>query len=545
MASEISQGKTICVLAVVAGCFAVLWPSLFYPMLKGSFGPQHQTGCCDVVSSSDMNLVKIITDICDQSIGKVDKKRYWEMCRREIYNTCAINVTDLVSGNQVGVIDSSNKHVVDKIRSLNGSLCLKYHYGVSLTSLGVEHRLKEYNPKISNIPQERIPVHLKATKGTMHPALLEKGRAIPQPHIGPRHSGPPTPHSFKPTVQGSKPPMPGMGGANNRLGGGEGSTMNILMPMYTIGIILFFVYTMMKLLTKKNEDENYPYEKQYLPRKYSLNDDDNNDSKQQLTQNGHPKLGFVEKDTSEIEIDALRRKLEETEAAMERIVKQMILASECNRMEGTKEHETCPKEAECVDSKSINDISEVTCSTDLSITNKSDKNLCNDVEEGDMSPRSEVLGKKVIQVVNMETSEGVEGGHYWTPKEQDIKKFEIDKTTSEPISLFIPGPIPKHSQLLVSDGPHNTPGETENYESVVSSKVTLSLIPDDRENSEESIDENEAEEDDENEEEEDDEINDKDDYDDGCEESEDGSDDNEKYEYDEDTTKTNTPTKTS
>lgn len=31
----------------------------------------------------------------------------------------------------------------------------------------------------------------------MHPALLEKGRAIPQPHIGPRHHGIPTPHSFK------------------------------------------------------------------------------------------------------------------------------------------------------------------------------------------------------------------------------------------------------------------------------------------------------------------------------------------------------------
>lgn len=44
MATEISQSKTICILAVVAGCFAVLWPSLFYPMLKGSFAPHVQTG---------------------------------------------------------------------------------------------------------------------------------------------------------------------------------------------------------------------------------------------------------------------------------------------------------------------------------------------------------------------------------------------------------------------------------------------------------------------------------------------------------------------
>lgn len=44
MATEISQSKTICILAIVAGCFAVLWPSLFYPMLKGSFTPHTHTG---------------------------------------------------------------------------------------------------------------------------------------------------------------------------------------------------------------------------------------------------------------------------------------------------------------------------------------------------------------------------------------------------------------------------------------------------------------------------------------------------------------------
>lgn len=44
MATEISQSKTICILAIVAGCFAILWPSLFYPMLKGSFAPHTPTG---------------------------------------------------------------------------------------------------------------------------------------------------------------------------------------------------------------------------------------------------------------------------------------------------------------------------------------------------------------------------------------------------------------------------------------------------------------------------------------------------------------------
>lgn len=91
---------------------------------------------------------------------------------------------------------------------------------------------------------------------------------------------------------------------------------------------------------------------------------------------------------------------------------------------------------------------------------------------------SENSGKKIIQVVNMETSESVGGGHCWTPTEKE-KTSSKDTTTpiEEPISLLIPGMIPKNSQVLISDGPHNIPSETEDHEAVISSKVTLSLIP--------------------------------------------------------------------
>lgn len=78
----------------------------------------------------------------------------------------------------------------------------------------------------------------------------------------------------------------------------------------------------------------------------------------------------------------------------------------------------------------------------------------------------------------METSESVGGGHCWTPTEKEKIPSKC-KTTSieEPISLLIPGMIPKNSQVLISDGPLNTPSETEDHEAVISSKVTLSLIP--------------------------------------------------------------------
>jgi len=36
---EFGRGKTIFVLAVVVGCFAVLWPKVFYPMFTASIYP--------------------------------------------------------------------------------------------------------------------------------------------------------------------------------------------------------------------------------------------------------------------------------------------------------------------------------------------------------------------------------------------------------------------------------------------------------------------------------------------------------------------------
>ncbi|XP_022180249.1 uncharacterized protein LOC111040612 isoform X2 [Myzus persicae] len=470
MATEISQSKTICILAVVAGCFAILWPSLFYPMLKGSFAPQTHIGCCNVLSSTDVNIVKIVMDICDRVIETTDKKRKLEKCRQEIFNTCAINITDLFNENKVGKM-SHNKHLIDEIRSLNGSLCLKYHYGVSLTSLGVTHRLKESDPLMNNIPQERTPVHLRASKASMHPALMEKGRAIPQPHIGPRH-GSPTPHSFKPPIPGSRPTMGGMGGASNKMVGGDGGgAMNILMPMYTIGILLFFVYTMMKLLSKKDDVEDT------IDDKYSSHYPCGRDSKSKLQpQNLPTKLGFIEKDTI---VNAFSSLLEDVNreilsSIIEKENVPTIIENEEFKNENIDDGES-PEHV--ISNENVND----KITTKKSTSSEESKSIKSLSTSDENTTDSEISVKKIIQVVNMETSESVGGGHCWTPTEKEKIPSKC-KTTSieEPISLLIPGMIPKNSQVLISDGPCNTPLETEDHEAVISSKVTLSLIPDDR-----------------------------------------------------------------
>ncbi|XP_060843284.1 uncharacterized protein LOC132923356 isoform X2 [Rhopalosiphum padi] len=473
MATEISQSKTICILAVVAGCFAILWPSLFYPMLKGSFAPPTHTGCCNVLSNTDVNIVKIVTDICDRVIETTDKKTKLEKCRQEIFNTCAINITDLINENKVGKI-THNKHLIDEIRSLNGSLCLKYHYGVSLTSLGVTHRLKESDSLMNNIHQERTPVHLRASKASMHPALMEKGRAIPQPHIGPRH-GSATPHSFKPPIPGSRPTMGGMGVASNKITGGDGgSAMNILMPMYTIGILLFFVYTMMKLLSKKDEVEDP------IGDKYSSHYPCNRDNNSKLQpQNLPTKLGFIEKDTI---VNAFSSLLEDVNreilsSIIEKENVPTIIENEEFKNENIDEGECLTN---TISNDNVND-KITTKKSALSEESESIKSLNISEPYDEDTTDSEISVKKIIQVVNMETSESVGGGHCWTPTEKEKIPSKC-KTTSieEPISLLIPGMIPKNSQVLISDGPHNTPLETDDHEAVISSKVTLSLIPDDR-----------------------------------------------------------------
>ncbi|XP_044007928.1 resistance to inhibitors of cholinesterase protein 3 isoform X5 [Aphidius gifuensis] len=147
--SEFGIKKTILVLAVVAGCFAILWPKIFYPMI---IGPSSYTS------------------------------------------------TD----------------------------------------------------KSAPIRQERkAPIHA----GNSHPAMRERGRAIPASHIVPKVDGRPD-H----VVPKMRPPMGGGGGGRVIMssqggGGGGGSSMGIIMPLYTVGILVFFLYTMAKVLRKNSKNE--------------------------------------------------------------------------------------------------------------------------------------------------------------------------------------------------------------------------------------------------------------------------------------------------
>lgn len=45
MATELTKGKTMVILAIMAGCFAILFPKIFLPMLQQQpTNPQHLPG---------------------------------------------------------------------------------------------------------------------------------------------------------------------------------------------------------------------------------------------------------------------------------------------------------------------------------------------------------------------------------------------------------------------------------------------------------------------------------------------------------------------
>nr|ARU12125.1 resistance to inhibitors of cholinesterase 3 variant 2 [Locusta migratoria manilensis] len=255
------------ILAIVVGCFAVLWPKLFYPMLQSSISNRapldHSQACCDVIFETDVNAIKIMTEMCgnilhhhselDPKINVAFLQGKWskEMvntCRSDVLEKCGVDITAFL--NEKVRLGHSYKQMLDGIRSFNISVCLKTNFGVPPSLIGAPRRMRILSAT-RPIRQERPP-HLRPDM--LHPALRERGRAIPQSHIVPRiveKEGRPGP------IPGMRPPM---GGAGHVVPAPKtGGTMGIIMPMYTIGIVIFFMYTIMKVMFKKPSDHSSSY----------------------------------------------------------------------------------------------------------------------------------------------------------------------------------------------------------------------------------------------------------------------------------------------
>ncbi|XP_063609500.1 uncharacterized protein LOC134783533 isoform X2 [Penaeus indicus] len=142
-------------------------------------------------------------------------------------------------------------------------------------------------------------------------------------------------------MPGIRPPMGGAGGMVPPPQGKGSGAMGIIMPLYTVGIVVFFVYTIMKVLFKKGPDDDktpklkdfgldpeyrkYVFAEEYLDNsEFSTRDQmrrqarEESRSRRKVQQDQVPETKIEDE-----QLDHLRRRLEETEKAMERLMCQM------------------------------------------------------------------------------------------------------------------------------------------------------------------------------------------------------------------------------
>uniref|UniRef100_A0AAR5Q6M9 Resistance to inhibitors of cholinesterase protein 3 N-terminal domain-containing protein n=1 Tax=Dendroctonus ponderosae TaxID=77166 RepID=A0AAR5Q6M9_DENPD len=330
---EFGIKRTMLVLVIVVGCFAVVWPKIFYPMLVNSSTPQSK-----------------------------------------------------------------------------------------------QNAIKQERPSMVN------PVKL-------HPALKERGRAIygadqvttearrkrPAPIIVEGRPGP---------IPGRRPTI-GLPGEIAPSKISNYGLMGVLMPIYTIAFIIFFTYIVKKIVYKK-KPINYVGSPLYPPC-----DSDEQFEEQVFQANPHyfnrpnkdtSKIGWKERDTRDIELDQLRKRLRETELAMERIVSQMAQVPLTTQ-----------------DVVKINGV------------------LPNDEEQSS------------VTVLGMETRASCENGGKWSrPDSPVIHSSEpavaIDHSPS-PQQIFLEGSLPPQSQILVADSATEAQTDADDNSSVIlAGKMTLSVI---------------------------------------------------------------------
>uniref|UniRef100_A0A182YJ15 Resistance to inhibitors of cholinesterase protein 3 N-terminal domain-containing protein n=1 Tax=Anopheles stephensi TaxID=30069 RepID=A0A182YJ15_ANOST len=196
--SGMGPRKTMIIMVTVVGCVAILWPKVFYPMMVGN--------------GQNKNVIK-----------------------------------DHRGAGCCGV-------VLDQETFANASIS----YAASQQQQQEQNLFRKRNfapyVDIDSIRQERPP-HLRPE--AMHPAMRERGRAIPQ--AGSIHGGE-RPQSTPRIVEGRPGPIPGMRppmGAGSHQATKSANSMGFIMPLYTIGIVSFFIYTIMKLIFKKTPAAPY------------------------------------------------------------------------------------------------------------------------------------------------------------------------------------------------------------------------------------------------------------------------------------------------
>ncbi|XP_017092581.2 resistance to inhibitors of cholinesterase protein 3 isoform X2 [Drosophila bipectinata] len=454
--------KTALIIVTVIGCIAILWPKVFHPMMFGGVAPPKQNfkdqraapgGCCDVV---------------------LDREHF-------------------MNASKPGSPEPFGPHLYRK-------------------------QINVYTGEIS-LRQER-PAHLHPE--SIYQAMRERGRAIPATPTVPIVERKSSPSNPPPRIVDGRPgPIPGM---RPPMGAGalhqpqqRGSSMGFLMPLYTIGIVVFFGYTIMKIVFKK-QIPNSPYgpapsdpsfrQEVFGQQKHSQVEDlagsklgaavekspAPKDTGRELynasvsatevanSLSNSLKQHQQEKEVEQLmEIEKLRQKLENTERAMAKLIAEMNTDQVQAKQNDNNETKEDPSETK-------QNLSNGHLKSNQDPDQEA-KGAVAGAGAGQQRKRRTPSAERELTVLGMELTASCEGGQRWTgrpptPVFRAPNEHSKLENLPEPQSIYLEGALAHDSQILVADSQikreevydSELNGSAEEPAVILSSRMTLSLI---------------------------------------------------------------------
>ncbi|XP_058981694.1 resistance to inhibitors of cholinesterase protein 3 isoform X8 [Musca domestica] len=347
--------------------------------------------------------------------------------------------------------------------------------------------MKEPHRGPGGIRQER-PAHLHPD--SVYQAMRERGRAIPATPTIPIVERKTSPSNPPPRIVEGRPgPIPGMrppmgAGAMHQPQAKGNQSVGILMPLYTIGIVIFFGYTIVKIVFKKPVP-NAPYGPAPSDPNFRKDVFGHENGRHVEDLNGS-KLGWREHQTIVTAIQGLidaadeELKLRETTST--------TTTNDPNKKNSNENSTTNQQQKENISNGHAN-IQETTSTGDDSKVDETEHKKSEEATD-DKRKKREGSADRTVSVLGMEVTASVEGGHKWSGRpptpvlshHHEHSKSEDDKP--EPQSIYLEGSLAHDSQILVSDSEIKQEevydaelnGSAEEPAVILSSKMTLSLI---------------------------------------------------------------------